>query len=56
MEEGEVELVKVHTKENPTNILMKVLPRDSFQKCVTLMYLMDRMELVEALGHQGEDC
>ena len=56
MEEDEVELVKVHTKKNPVDALTKVLPQDSFQKCVTLMYLMDRMELVEALGHQSEDC
>ena len=26
MEQGKVELVKVHTKKNPTNILTKVLP------------------------------
>ena len=51
MEEGEVELVKVHTKENPADALMKVLLRDSFRKCVTLIYLMDWTELVEALGH-----
>ena len=56
MEEDEVELVKVHTKKNPVDALTKVLPQDSFQKCVTLMYLMDRMELVEALGHQDGDC
>ena len=41
VEEGEVELVKVHTKENPADALTKVLPRDSFQKCVSLMQLMD---------------
>ena len=47
--------MKVHTKENPADALTKVLPRDGFQKYVTLMYLMDRMELVEALEHQGRD-
>ena len=56
VEEDEVELVKVHTKENLANALIKVLLRDSFRKYVTLMYLIDRMELVEALGHQGGDC
>ena len=30
VEEGEMELVKVHTKENPMDALMKVLPQDSF--------------------------
>ena len=30
VEDGEVELVKVHTKENPADALTKVLPRDSF--------------------------
>ena len=30
VEEGEVELVKVHTKENPVDALTKVLPWDSF--------------------------
>ena len=54
--ENKVELVKVHTKENPADALTKVLPRDNFQKCMTLMYLMNSMELVEALGHHGRDC
>ena len=30
MEEGEVKLMKVHTKENQSDALTKVLPRDSF--------------------------
>ena len=51
-----MELVKVHTKENPADALTKVLPRDSFQRCVELIRLVDRVELVEALGHQGGDC
>ena len=41
MEEGEVELVKVHTKENPMDTLTKVLSRDNFQKCVVLMELAE---------------
>ena len=56
MKEGEVELVEVHIKKNPVHALTKVLSRDSFRKYVTLMYLMDRTELVETLGHQGGDC
>ena len=56
VEEGEVELVKVHTKENSVDALTKVLPRDSFQKCMILMYLMDMIELAEALGYQSGDC
>ena len=51
MKEGEMELVKVHTKKNSTGTLRKVLSLDSFHKCVTLMGLMDRMEFVEALRH-----
>ena len=50
-----MELVKVHTKENPADALMKVLPWDSFQRCVALMQLTDKMELAEALKHQGGD-
>ena len=56
MEKGKVELVKVHTKKNPADALTKVLSQDSFRKCMTLIYLMDMMELVEALRHQGGDC
>ena len=44
VEDGEVELVKVYTKENPADALTKVLPRDSFHKCVGLMQMIDRME------------
>ena len=44
MEEGEVELVKVYTKKNLADALTKVLPWDSFHKCVALMQLIDRME------------
>ena len=31
--EGEVKSMKVHTKENQSAALMKVLSRDSFQRC-----------------------
>ena len=51
-----MELVKVHTKENPADALTKVLSRDSFQKCVALIELVDKTELAKALNHQGGDC
>ena len=44
MEEGEVKLVKVHTKENQSNALIEVLSRDSFQMCVEQMGLKDKAE------------
>ena len=47
VEDGEVELIKVHTKDNPTNVLMKVLPRDSFCYCVALMRLLDRTKFIK---------
>ena len=56
MEDDERELVKVHTKENPADVLMKVLPRDSFCYCMTLMRLVDRIEFTKTWKHQGEDC
>ena len=40
MEEGEVELMKVHTKENQSDALTKVLPKDSFHRCVARMGLL----------------
>ena len=39
VEEGEVALVKVNTKENQTDALTKDLPRNSFQLCMWLMGL-----------------
>lgn len=40
VEEGEVELVKVHTKVNQAEALTKALPRDCFLKCIELMSLI----------------
>ena len=51
-----MELVKVHTKENSADALTKVLPWDSFLKCVALMQLADKTKLGEALKHQGRNC
>ena len=56
MEDSEVEMVKVHTKENPANTLTNFLPHDGFRKCVALMQLVNKMKLTEALKHQGGDC
>ena len=56
VEEGEVELVKVHTSRNPTDALTKVLPWDGFYKCVGLMGLLDREEFVETMKYQSGDC
>ena len=51
MEDDEVELVKVYTRENPIDTPMKVLLYDSFRKCVALMELVNKMELDETLKH-----
>lgn len=56
MEDGELELVKVFTKDNAADVLTKVLPRDSFFRCGALMGLMDQVELIVTLMHQGGDC
>ena len=56
MEDDEVEQVKVHTKENPIDVLIKVLPWDSFQRYMALMQLVDKTELAKTLKHQGRDC
>ena len=55
VEEGEVELVKVHTSRNPADALTKVLPRDGFYKCVGLMGLLDGEELAETMKYQDGD-
>ncbi|XP_038972174.1 secreted RxLR effector protein 161-like [Phoenix dactylifera] len=49
VEERKVELAKVHTKENLADALIKILPRDGFLRCVTLMGLMDQEKLAKAL-------
>ena len=56
VEEGEVELMKVHTKENQSDALTKVLPRDSFQRCVARMGLLRRDEFTRTWKHQGGEC
>ena len=56
MEEGEVELMKVHTKENQSDALMKVLSKDSFQMCVVRMDLLRRDKFVRTWKHQDGEC
>ena len=56
VENGEMELVKVYTKDNTANALTKVLSRDSFFRCGVLMGLIDWKELTRALACQGGDC
>ena len=56
MEDGEMELVKVYTKDNVADALTKILSGDSFFGCGALMELMDREELTGALACQGGDC
>ena len=46
VEEGEVKLMKVHTKENQSDALTKVHLRDSFQRCVVRMGLLRRDECI----------
>ena len=51
MEEGEVELVKVYTKENQLDALTRILLRDKFLTCVMLMGLMELVDSTSALEH-----
>ena len=56
VKEGEVELVKVHTKKNQLDTLMKVLSQDSFQMCLAWMGLKDKAEFIRTWEHQDGDC
>ena len=51
-----MELVKVHTSKNPVDALTKVLSRNGFYKCMGLMGLLDKEELVKAMKYQDGDC
>ena len=44
VKKGKVELMKILTKKNQSNALMKVLPKDNFQMCVARMGLLRRVE------------
>ena len=37
LEDKQIQLVKVHTKENPADLLTKGLPKESFEQCRTLL-------------------
>ena len=56
MEEGEVKLVKVHTKENQSDALTKVFPKDSFQMCVSWVGLKGKANFTKTWEHQGGEC
>nr|XP_010907997.1 uncharacterized protein LOC105034503 [Elaeis guineensis] len=56
VEKDEVELVKVHIKDNSVDALTKTLSRDNFHKCIVLIGLMDRSNFTIALEYQNEDC
>ena len=55
VEEREVELVKVHIKDNQADALTKALAGDSFLERIELMGLIDQAKFVKALRHQGGD-
>ena len=55
VEEDEVEQMKVYTKENQSDALMKVLFRDSFQIYVARMDLLKRDEFTRTWKHQVEN-
>ena len=39
LEEGDIELLKVHTKENPADMLIKVVSRVKFTHCKELLHI-----------------
>ena len=40
LDEGDIELKKMHMKENPTNILTKIVPRVKFEHCKKLLHIL----------------
>ena len=40
LDEGDIKLQKVHTKENPADILTKVVPRVKFTNCKKLLHVL----------------
>lgn len=55
-ENGELELVKVHTKENQADALTKAPPRKGLWICMMLIGTADQKDFNKALGHQRRDC
>ena len=41
LEDGDVEIVKVHTKDNPADMLTKVVPSNKFDHCRNLLNICD---------------
>ena len=41
LEDGDVEIVKVHTKDNPVDMLTKVVPSNKFDHCRNLLHIRD---------------
>jgi len=39
-DEGDIELLKVHTKENPADMLIKVVSRVKFTHCKEMLYIL----------------
>ena len=40
LNDGDIELLKIHTKENPTNILTKVVSGMKFTHCKELLHIL----------------
>jgi len=40
LDEGDIELLKIYTKENPTDILTKVVSGVKFTHCKQLLYIL----------------
>ena len=40
LDEGDIELLKIHTNENPADILTKVVSRVKFTHCKELLYIL----------------
>jgi len=48
LKEGDIELWKIHTKENPADMLTNVVPRVKFAHFKELLYIFQSLELDEA--------
>jgi len=40
LDESDIELKKIHTKENPTDMLTKIVPGIKFEYCKKLLYII----------------
>jgi len=40
LEEGDIELQKIHTKENPADMLTKIVSRVKFAHCKELLHIL----------------